>query len=113
MLTGIFYQPGDQWKSFRILRGDIPKVEELAQYDTIILSGSSHCVNKMPLQMEKFQEILLQTLKANKQLKVMGICFGHQFIAHSNKAEITSKELNKGLLNINFSLEDLSNVPYF
>lgn len=43
----------------------------------------------------------------------MGICFGHQFIAHSNKAEIVSKDLDKGLLNINFSLEDLSNVPYF
>lgn len=56
---------------------------------------------------------MLETLKMNKKLKVLGICFGHQFIAHSNKAEITSKTLDKGLLNINFSLEDLSNVPYF
>lgn len=47
LLGGIFYNAGDSWRSFRILKGDVPQVEELAQFDTLILSGSSYSVNDM------------------------------------------------------------------
>lgn len=106
LFSGIFYNPGDEWKSFKILKGEIPKVEELMDYNTIILSGSSLSVNKMPQQMQQFQEILAEAMKVNKNLKVVGLCFGHQFLAHSQKIEVVSKPLNRGLLNINFSLQE-------
>lgn len=54
LFAGIFYNPGDEWRSFKILRGEVPKVEELMDYDTLILSGSSLSVNKMPQQMQHF-----------------------------------------------------------
>lgn len=47
LLAGILYNPGDQWKSFRILKNDIPKVKDLADYNTIILTGSSYSVSDM------------------------------------------------------------------
>jgi hypothetical protein len=47
LIGGIFYNPGDSWKSFKILKGDVPQAEELAQFDTLILSGSSYSVNGM------------------------------------------------------------------
>lgn len=52
LIGGIFYNPGDSWRSFRILKGDVPQAEELAQFDTLILSGSSYSVNAMPPQIE-------------------------------------------------------------
>lgn len=54
LFSGIFYNPGDEWKAFKILRGEVPKVEELMDYNTLILSGSSLSVNKMPAQMQQF-----------------------------------------------------------
>lgn len=33
--------------------------------------------------MKIFQKNLVQALKINKQLKVTGFCFGHQFVAHA------------------------------
>ena len=84
IFSGIFYNPGDQWRSYKILKNEIPKVEELALFDTVILSGSSYSVNNMAPQMEKFKDILLDALRINNKLKILGICFGHQFIAKSN-----------------------------
>jgi GMP synthase-like glutamine amidotransferase len=66
------------------MKNEIPKLEELVQFDTVLLSGSSYSVNSMAPQMQLFQEILLDALRINKKLKVLGICFGHQFIAKSN-----------------------------
>jgi GMP synthase-like glutamine amidotransferase len=62
--------------------------------------------------MKQFRQVLIDTLKVNKKLKVMGICFGHQFLAHSENIEVVTKTLDKGLLNINFSLEESADVPY-
>lgn len=62
--------------------------------------------------METFKEVLLEALKSNKKLKVLGICFGHQFIASSKNIEVVTKTLNKGLENINFYFEDHTETEY-
>lgn len=62
--------------------------------------------------MEQFQLVLLDALKLNKKLKVLGVCFGHQFVASSNNVEVVTKPLNKGLENINFSFEHHDKTDY-
>jgi GMP synthase-like glutamine amidotransferase len=51
----------------------------------------------MPPQMEQFQQALTDALKINKNLKALGVCFGHQFLANSKNIEVVTKPLNKGL----------------
>ena len=46
LFSGIFYQKGDHWKSYKILLKQIPTVEELATADVVLISGSTYSVNQ-------------------------------------------------------------------
>lgn len=40
----IFYRNGDEWACYEILKNQIPTVEEITSFDTIMLTGSSYSV---------------------------------------------------------------------
>ena len=102
LLSGIFYNDGEIWKSYRILAGNIPTAQELIGYDTVILGGSSHSVNNMPPPILAFREVLKQAITLSDNLKVMGICFGHQLLANLNNATVESRKLTKGPYSLKF-----------
>lgn len=45
LFSGIFYQNGDNWKTYRVLSKQIPTVEELVEADVVLISGSTYSVN--------------------------------------------------------------------
>jgi GMP synthase-like glutamine amidotransferase len=47
----------------------------------LILTGSGLSVNEEEVHVEKFGKMLKVALEKNKQLKVIGLCFGHQLLA--------------------------------
>jgi carbamoylphosphate synthase small subunit len=96
LYTGQFYQFGDRWRSYRILNNDVPSVEEINSQNVLLLSGSSHSVNNLCPPMKKFAKNLLVSLSVNKQLKILGTCFGHQFLAHLNGASVAKRNFVKG-----------------
>lgn len=91
LFSGIFYQNGDLWKSYKILLKEIPTIEELLQADTVMISGSTFSVNKKHEYMKIFVENLMEALEINKKLKVLGFCFGHQLVAQAHGARIEKR----------------------
>lgn len=113
LLSGILFSCGDSWKSYRILKQDIPSAGELAAYDAIILSGSSYSVHNIPEEIVAFKGVLLEALETNKGLRVMGICFGHQFLAWIHGVEVVTKPLNKGTDDVKFEVEGVKGKGRF
>ncbi len=62
-----------------------------------MLSGSSLSVNDNDPCVCKFTEELKKALQKNKQLKVLGICFGHQLIARMFGGTVIKKHLLTGV----------------
>jgi len=58
----------------------------------------------MPQPMVQFLAVLKETIAIKPELKLMGICFGHQFIAHLNNVPVLTRTLTKGPLTLDFQL---------
>ena len=96
LFSGMYYRNGEHWSSYKLLLKQIPTVQELAQANTVLISGSTFSVNSMHPYMKIFQQNLVQALKVNRKLKVTGFCFGHQIIAHAFGGRIEKKDLIRG-----------------
>ena len=97
LYSGIFYRKGDRWTNFDLLRGNVPTVEQLMSFDTIILSGSAYSVLNMPELFKLFEANCMEAVKRSNKLKVLGICFGHQLMAHALGTEVKKLNFVKGL----------------
>lgn len=53
-----------------------------------MISGSTYSVNSKHPFMQTFIDNLVEALEMNKELKVIGFCFGHQLIAQAFGARI-------------------------
>nr|DAD27525.1 TPA_asm: hypothetical protein HUJ06_028993 [Nelumbo nucifera] len=69
-------EEGDEWDLFRVVNGEFPKMEELHKYHGFVISGSPHDAHANDPWILKLC-FLIQTLDA-MEMKVLGICFGHQ-----------------------------------
>lgn len=47
LFSGLFYRHGDRWQTFELLNHEIPTVNDLLSFDTIMISGSTYSVNQM------------------------------------------------------------------
>lgn len=69
-------EDGETWDLFKVARGEFPADDEIAEYDSFVITGSCSHANGNALWICKLV-VLLQKLDAMKK-KVLGICFGHQ-----------------------------------
>ncbi|XP_010246567.1 PREDICTED: gamma-glutamyl peptidase 5-like [Nelumbo nucifera] len=74
-------EEGDEWDLFRVVNGEFPKMEELHKYHGFVISGSPHDAHANDPWILKLC-FLIQTLDA-MEMKVLGICFGHQVLCRA------------------------------
>lgn len=75
-----------EWIGFHATRGQIPVKEELHTFDGFVMSGSLSSANDNDVWIKKLEEFVKQVAELNsngKQIKLVGICFGHQIMARA------------------------------
>ncbi|WP_371189309.1 glutamine amidotransferase-related protein [Thalassotalea maritima] len=95
MFTAMFakYAPRVKLTLFDIQAGIYP--ENIDDYDAFLSSGSASSVYERDDWIIEFMLFVRQLFAANK--KFIGICFGHQMIAHALGAEVTLSEKGWGV----------------
>lgn len=76
VFVAAFGEEGERWDLFRVVEGEFPDMNELHKYDGFVVSGSPYDAYGNDFWILKLC-FLLQTLDA-MEIKVLGICFGHQ-----------------------------------
>ena len=56
-----------------------------------MITGSTYSVNNMHPHMRKVASHLKDALAINKQLKMVGFCFGHQLLANIHGARVEKR----------------------
>ncbi len=111
LLLGVLFD-NQKFSYFRILRGEVPSKEQLVQFDSIIMPGSSYSAMDSVPEIDLFVSELKQALEENKNLKVLSICFGHQVISRMFDAIITRKVRFEGQENVRFVPEVASKYDF-
>lgn len=96
IFIGILYN-NEQWHIYYPTKGEVVSAEELATYKGVILPGSSLCVNEMYPELAQILTNLDQALSLNKQLRVLGVCYGHQAVAYHYKVAVEQKPQTGGI----------------
>lgn len=80
LFMGLYFN-NENWKYVRILK-EYPEEDEFLKATHIIVPGSPFCLSgEFPPVFSKLMERLRRLFDENKQIKYLGICFGHQFIS--------------------------------
>ncbi|KAH7903568.1 class I glutamine amidotransferase-like protein [Hygrophoropsis aurantiaca] len=66
---------------FDVIGGELP--DDVAEYDSVIVSGSAHGVNDKDEWILELTKFLHDTAENHPQVKLIGICFGHQIISRA------------------------------
>lgn len=96
LFLGIFFN-NEQWKIYYPTKGETVSAEELAQYKGIILPGSKLCANEMYPQLALILSNIEKALTINKDLRVLGVCYGHQVVAYHRKIEVERRPRTGGV----------------
>lgn len=84
--------PDFEIEQFDAVTGELPDQPE--QYDAVVLTGSIANVTSHEAWMDQLYEHIRRLAAA--QVKLVGICFGHQAIAHALGGEVTAAKPQVG-----------------
>lgn len=73
----------DEWIGFHACRGEVPPLEDIQNFDGFLISGSTSSVNDDKEWIRKLEDVVRKVSELNdtgKQIRIVGICFGHQLI---------------------------------
>eukprot|EP01084_Bolivina_argentea_P021320 39597_1 len=74
----------ESWREYMIYKNDFPSQEDILLFSGIIITGSKHDAHTNDAEWKlKLQEIIKDIFHNQRQIKLLGICFGHQMIIHS------------------------------
>lgn len=68
---------------FHPLTNTEPTLEELQSADVIIMPGSKLSVTSGNPIIDTMKKLIKNSVAANPSLKIMGVCFGHQFLCET------------------------------
>jgi len=82
LYSGIFREKGERWLNYAASESQLPSDEELKKLKGIVISGAGHAAyDDSPFHKELF-EVLQKAYHGYPHLKLLGICFGCQSLAH-------------------------------
>lgn len=81
LFASLLSEPGETWDLFRVVDHQFPATEDLCNYHGFVVTGSRYDAHGNDLWILKLCN-LLQTLYA-MDIKVLGICFGHQVLCRA------------------------------
>jgi len=82
LYSGILKQKGERWLNFAASEYQLPTDEELTKLKGLVISGAGHAAYDNSPFHEQLATVLQKAYKDHPQLKILGICFGCQFLAH-------------------------------
>ena len=102
IIMGQIYN-NEKWKSYNVLKGQVPTVEEFSAFDGVIIPGSTNSVLSNIAPIEVMSKNLFKAFEQSEKLKIFGICYGHQLIAHKNNGLVVKKRRTDKLEKIMFN----------
>lgn len=88
VLMGIFKRKNEKWLLFNSGTNEYPTDELLDNARAIIIPGSRASAYDDADWIKKFREWIKKTYENKKNIKFLGICFGHQIISQSLGGEV-------------------------
>ena len=82
LYCGILREKGERWLNYAASEHQLPTDDELKKLKGIVISGAGHAAYDDSPFHGKLAEVLQKAYKDHPQLKLLGICFGCQFLAH-------------------------------
>lgn len=82
------------WNIYYPPKGEFPSSDVIKKLDGVVLTGSRANLDEMEVYgfwIRPFIQVLEQILAIDK-IKVMGVCFGHQIIAHTLGGTVSRRE---------------------
>ena len=89
LYSGILREKGDRWLNYTAVDSRLPTESELAKLRGLVVSGANHAAYDDAPFHEALYKVLQKAFHEYPQLKLLGVCFGHQVLAHclGGKAE--------------------------
>ena len=95
------------------MKGDIPTAEELSEFHSVVLTGSSLSVNDNNPHINALLKNLKNAIEINKKLKVLGICFGHQAITKMFGGKVEKVEWIGGIEDVELETNTINKLKFF
>ncbi|WP_110670600.1 type 1 glutamine amidotransferase [Salinicola halophilus] len=83
------------FRTWRCLDEELPTAEDIATIDGWLITGSKHGVNDGHAWIERLSEFVRTLYAARRPL--VGVCFGHQLIAHALGGEVEKSPRGWGI----------------
>ncbi|KAL4505139.1 hypothetical protein ABPG72_016206 [Tetrahymena utriculariae] len=99
---GIYKKDNQKWFTYNIAQGEIPQDDILENVQAIIMPGSASNAYAQEEWINTYKNWIRKVYETYKNIKILGICFGEQILAHTlnGKCEIVKeKKINKNFFN--------------
>ena len=80
---GILKQKGERWRSYATGDKIYPTDAELANLKGLVISGAEHAAYDKDSTTQEFEQFVFNMNRNHPHLKVLGVCYGCQVLAHS------------------------------
>ena len=93
---GHLYDLHDKWTFYKVYDEELPTRNELKRLSGIVIPGSHHAVHNDQLAwLGPLRELIRLVHKSYRNIKLLGIGFGHQIIAQALGGTVAPMKMDK------------------